>query len=305
MNPNNKWWYEKTYKDLCDSRVKLRGTIKRRGDGYNKHHIIPKCIGGKEERSNYVLLTFREHIIAHALLHEIYPNSNELAYAFLRMIQSSHSDRKENMYKIDKFGNKIPASINFKKLEELRNRSIEYLREINIGRKQSPEAIEKMRQKKLGQKYSDETKKRWSEQRKGHVVREDTREKISLARVGMEFSTEHKENISKSHKGKKQSPESIRKRELSKLRQKQVKVISTGIKYSTVTECSKLLNVSEEEIFNNPGKYELLPRLKRKIQDPEGNIFDSLSSAAKYHKRDDHTIKNWIEKHPEKGFKYI
>lgn len=43
-------WFEKTYMNLVESR-KYRGTKKKRGDGFNKHHILPKCLGGKDENS--------------------------------------------------------------------------------------------------------------------------------------------------------------------------------------------------------------------------------------------------------------
>lgn len=38
-------------------------------DGYSeKHHIIPKCLGGKDTKENLVKLTAREHFICHRLL---------------------------------------------------------------------------------------------------------------------------------------------------------------------------------------------------------------------------------------------
>jgi hypothetical protein len=37
-----------------------------------RHHIVPKCIGGTEDPSNLVDLTLREHYIAHILLAKIY-----------------------------------------------------------------------------------------------------------------------------------------------------------------------------------------------------------------------------------------
>lgn len=58
---NNLNWFKKTYDSLIESR-RFRGTTKRRKDGYNRHHIVPKCLGGTNELSNIVLLTFREHI---------------------------------------------------------------------------------------------------------------------------------------------------------------------------------------------------------------------------------------------------
>jgi|Laugresu1bdmlbsd_1035121.scaffolds.fasta_scaffold00716_7 hypothetical protein len=62
---NNK--YTKTYMLIIDSRKRMK---RKRGNGviYDSHHIIPKCMGGSNDKSNKVLLTPREHFIAHRLL---------------------------------------------------------------------------------------------------------------------------------------------------------------------------------------------------------------------------------------------
>ena len=63
--------YEKHY-NLLIERAKTR-VIK----GYTeKHHIIPKCMGGTDDASNISILTPEEHYIAHLLLVKMYP-SNE------------------------------------------------------------------------------------------------------------------------------------------------------------------------------------------------------------------------------------
>ena len=54
-------------------------------DYSEKHHIIPKCEGGSNKRDNLVLLTYREHIIAHRLLIRIYPDSKGLKYALYKL----------------------------------------------------------------------------------------------------------------------------------------------------------------------------------------------------------------------------
>jgi hypothetical protein len=53
--------------NLIDTRKKMS---RHKGDGelYDSHHIIPKCMGGSNSTSNKVLLTPREHFIAHLLL---------------------------------------------------------------------------------------------------------------------------------------------------------------------------------------------------------------------------------------------
>ncbi len=58
----------------------------RKLEGYiEKHHIIPKCIGGSDDEDNIVELTAREHFLCHMLLCEIYPKEYKLKHALFLM----------------------------------------------------------------------------------------------------------------------------------------------------------------------------------------------------------------------------
>lgn len=73
----------------------------RKISGYReRHHIIPKCLGGTQEPSNVVELTAAEHYVAHQLLVKIYPHSEALAWAAMNMTGKSwkHSGRKNKLY---------------------------------------------------------------------------------------------------------------------------------------------------------------------------------------------------------------
>ena len=48
---------------------------------YEKHHILPKCLGGTDDKINLVLLTGKEHFTAHQLLVKIYPEEHNLVFA--------------------------------------------------------------------------------------------------------------------------------------------------------------------------------------------------------------------------------
>lgn len=64
-------------------------------NGYKeKHHIVPKCIGGNDTKDNLVELTAREHFLCHKLLCEIYPNNRDLWYALFLM--SINKNKKKN-----------------------------------------------------------------------------------------------------------------------------------------------------------------------------------------------------------------
>jgi hypothetical protein len=63
----------------------------RKLEGYSEiHHIVPKCMGGSNEKQNLIELTAREHFICHWLLYRIHPENQGLAFAF-RMISTMKS----------------------------------------------------------------------------------------------------------------------------------------------------------------------------------------------------------------------
>lgn len=49
------------------------------------HHIIPRCMGGPDEKSNLVDLLPEEHFVAHQLLVKLYPEVPKLVYALARL----------------------------------------------------------------------------------------------------------------------------------------------------------------------------------------------------------------------------
>jgi hypothetical protein len=84
--------YLKIYNTLIESRQNIRDLKKE--TNYEIHHVLPKCLGGSNEESNLVKLTFREHYIAHWLLIKIYSNEPKIYYAFFCMLRDSHGNRK-------------------------------------------------------------------------------------------------------------------------------------------------------------------------------------------------------------------
>ena len=62
------------------------------------HHIIPKCMQGTDVKDNLVLLTAREHYLAHQLLVKMYPDNNKLVYA-ANMMTVNTNDLKRSKNK--------------------------------------------------------------------------------------------------------------------------------------------------------------------------------------------------------------
>lgn len=272
-------WDEKTYNSLIE-RGKTRGLRKKSLDYYTEiHHIIPKCIGGTDDKDNLVLLTYREHVIAHMLLARIY-NTIELKHVVYLMF---------NSFKNKTLGN---IKLSTKQLEEIRIASAEFLKKKFTGRIVKPEWIEKAK----------ETKKR----RYGGKLTEAQRIAQARGRVGMRFSEKRKQNMSKSLSGITISDETKKKQSLSHSRK--VCTIDGNILYDSIKDCSNKTGLSKyaiQKMINSGINYKFAePPKKKKVIDPDGNIYDSVRACGKKYGRDGKTIKNWIENYPELGFKY-
>ena len=79
--------YELIYEQLV-----TRGQNRSVLEGYKeRHHIIPKCMGGSDDPENLVDLTPEEHYLAHLLLVKIHPKNRRLIRAAMIMSQGGNS----------------------------------------------------------------------------------------------------------------------------------------------------------------------------------------------------------------------
>lgn len=86
--------YQKVYDSLISN---CAGRVKSKNVYYEAHHIIPKCMGGNNSTANIVLLTAREHYIAHRLLYNIH-KTPKLAHAWFCMMRTSSSQNGNRKY---------------------------------------------------------------------------------------------------------------------------------------------------------------------------------------------------------------
>ena len=92
--------YQRVYNNI------IQQALTRKISGYfEKHHIIPKCMGGSDEQNNLCDLTAREHYICHVLLVKMYPANTKLLYAWNMMNNMSDGACKYNKryYKSKKY----------------------------------------------------------------------------------------------------------------------------------------------------------------------------------------------------------
>ena len=162
--------YQKIYNQIIE-RAKTRQL-----EGYfEKHHIIPKCLGGSNDKENLIQLTAREHFLCHLLLTEIYPNESKLKQAlWLMSIGKQTTKHKVNIN--NRLYNRL--KLEFQKI--MTNNS-------NM----------------LGKTHSEETKKKMSNSQLGQTRTEKTKQKMSESAKGKIKTIEWRQNISKSHPTKK------------------------------------------------------------------------------------------------------
>jgi hypothetical protein len=217
--------YKKHYDDLI-LRAKSRALI----EGYSeKHHIIPKCMGGDNSEDNLVILRPEEHYVAHQLLVKIYPNEYKLVYALhIMTVDNRHHGR---------FLNKEYAWVRRAYSEAMSGRTLsaEHRRNIGLGNigkrkgltyedqygKEKAEYLRELKSQQLsGRKLSDETCSKMSESKMGHAVEPETIEKIREIHIGSTRSETTRLNISKSLTGRTLSEEHKRKIAESKQRKR-------------------------------------------------------------------------------------
>ena len=131
--------YQTIYDQIID-RARKESRQKGAGTYYEAHHILPKCMGGEgtvaawKNHSNIVLLTPKEHYIAHVLLCKVYPTNNKVYYALWRMINPGNRPRT---YKVSS-----------RLYSEVQGQIAQQLRAQNIGRVKSAVTMQKLSKSK-------------------------------------------------------------------------------------------------------------------------------------------------------------
>lgn len=172
--------YKRIYEQLIE---KAKTHINKREQYIEKHHIIPKSMGGSDDLNNIVELTAREHFIAHWLLYRIYPNESSIIYAFWMM-----TNRFKNFSSIAYEESKIAHSYNHKGFQH----SDKTRKLISKKRKLQGNNWN-------GKTHTVESKSKMSESAKNKNMSEDTKssrnKKMSESALGVKKSKEHRKNI--------------------------------------------------------------------------------------------------------------
>lgn len=88
---NKNLHYLDRYVKFISTRANIKITTKTA-----KHHILPRCMGGKNTKDNLVHLTHREHFIAHYMLAKAFPK-HTIVHALARMTKTK-SIKESKLY---------------------------------------------------------------------------------------------------------------------------------------------------------------------------------------------------------------
>ena len=198
--------YQTHYARLID-RARYRVLI-----GYfERHHVVPRCMGGGNASANIVRLTAEEHYVAHQLLIKIHPANYQLAHAAVWMAKRASGNkaygwiRRRHAEAVSKRQvGTIKTPDQCRKISESKKgkphpRTPEWTAKIaasNRGRKHSAETIAKITNHNIGNTYN-----------LGRKFTAEHRAKIGIShigntnRLGAQNSKEHRQKISAALRG--------------------------------------------------------------------------------------------------------
>jgi len=134
-NKYTKWYYG------IITNAKTRDTV----NGYvERHHIIPKSLGGTNFPDNLVVLTPREHFICHWLLIKMLPDKGNLP-----MIYALNVMQRRNRTQV-RYTTKTTSRVYSRIREEFAIRHSENMKGVNAGKKR-PDLSERNRLTKTGE----------------------------------------------------------------------------------------------------------------------------------------------------------
>ena len=163
-------------------------------EGYSeKHHIVPRSHGGSNKKDNLIVLTPRQHFIAHRMLWKAYGGSMARAY-FMMSATGKYGKLGSKTYAMarEDYSKQVSAQMAIK--PNVPAFTLEHrakLRQAKLGTKVSDETKAKISAAQAGRVYDDEFKRKVSEGLKGKATRgtgwsqsEETKRKIGEAQVG-------------------------------------------------------------------------------------------------------------------------
>lgn len=157
---------ELTYKKFIENVLNTRGRFACDNEYHERHHIIPKCMGGTNDEDNLIDLFAREHFIAHKLLAQENSDNSKLVHAWSLMSRVNNHDGKYQL---------IPEEY-----EEAKKAYVSLIK---------------------GKPFSEEHRMKIGKANKGRIVPENARLAVSKANASRIWTEESRRKLSNSISG--------------------------------------------------------------------------------------------------------
>jgi hypothetical protein len=237
--------YQKHY-NLLIERAKSRLL-----EGYSeRHHIVPRCMGGSDDPDNLVRLTPEEHFVAHQLLVKIYPGHHGLICAVIKMTGGYRRSNKVYGWLRTKLSKTMSVFMKGRQVGDKngmygQGHKVEGTKNGMYGKTHSEETIDKIKEKRKkqinigmeGRSHTNESRKKISEAvRNNHPTKGKTYEEA----YGEEKARELRKSRSESNKNR--QPPMLGKKHSENTKEK--------MKKSSLGKASKFIYIIEDkELF--------------------------------------------------------
>lgn len=223
-----------TYQEFIDNILNTRGRFACGDEYHERHHIVPRCMGGTNDEDNLIDLFAREHFEVHRLLALENPENDSLVYAWWMMAHTNNANQRDYEITAEEYEE---ARIKFSYFHSVTMSGKfagdkNYFYDIHLcgdkhpmyGRKHTLESREKMSQAlkgkmsgennpRYGTQVTQETRQKISEANKGRFagennprygikITEEIKEKIRSKATGRYHTDDVKRKMSESRKGK-------------------------------------------------------------------------------------------------------
>jgi NUMOD3 motif len=168
--------YSRHYNLLID---RARNRLPEDGVYYEKHHIVPRSIGGSDYYYNCILLTPEEHLVAHLLLVKIHPSEGSLVRAAHMMLNRSNKifgwlRRRHAILESERRTGSTLTETHKRKI----GKSVSGHKNGMFGKKHSDETRERMRQSNKSRDPA--VRLQIGQSRRGKLHTEETKNKMKL-----------------------------------------------------------------------------------------------------------------------------
>ena len=180
---------EFTYEEFINNILETRGRFACGDEYHERHHIVPKCMGGTNNEKNLIDLFAREHFEAHRLLALENPDNKKLTHAWWMMSTRLSSSELEEKITAEEYEESRKA---FSQMMSGENNPMYGKPSPMLGTHLTDEQKQHLRELNLGERSP----------KYGVHLSEETKEKIRLSHIGKIPTEEARLNMRNAHLGK-------------------------------------------------------------------------------------------------------